>query len=123
MSNVEDPKLQGGRRGSLTLLLEGLEDSNKTVAKKSKPRRKTAPPIQINDNHSRRGSLNELLQGLNENKETINSVISKLYRKAEFETNKAQRAIIFLDGMDKIGQDVNITELARKQVSTFRKRA
>ena len=118
MSNVEDPKLQGGRRGSLTLLLEGLEDSNKTVAKKSKPRRKTAPPIQINDNHSRRGSLNELLQGLNENKETINSVISKLYRKANFESDKAQRAIIFLDGMDKIGQNVSVSELARKQVSS-----
>lgn len=119
MSNVEDPKLQGGRRGSLTLLLEGLEDSNKTVAKKSKPRRKTAPPIQINDNHGhRRGSLNELLQGLNENKETINSVISKLYRKANFESDKAQRAIIFLDGMDKIGQNVSVSELARKQVSS-----
>ena len=112
LSNVED-RFQA-RRGSLTLLLEGSFDHN---VKKPPRRLKSAPPIQINDNQ-RRGSLNELLQGLHENKETINSVISKLYRKAEFERDKAQRAIIFLDGMDKIGQNVSISEVARKQVSS-----
>ena len=95
--------------------MEAANDINKNLNRKP-PRRKTAPAkIQINDNQ-RRGSLHELLLGLNENKETINSVISKLYRKAEFETDKAQRAIIFLDGMDKIGQNISISELARKQV-------
>ena len=79
------PEGGGGRRGSLTLLMEAA-DINKNNVNKKPPRRKTAPAkFQINDNE-RRGSLHELLQGLNENKETINSVISKLYRKAEFET-------------------------------------
>merc|ERR1719219_2632770 len=64
----------------------------------------------------RRGSLTMLMEGCDENKETINSVISKLYRKAEFNLRKAQRGIIFLDGMDKIGANVNITEFAKKQV-------
>ena len=59
-----------------------------------------------------------LMEGCDENNETINSVISKLYRKAEFNLPKAQRGIIFLDGMDKIGANVNITEFAKKQVHT-----
>ena len=66
----------------------------------------------------RRGSLTMLMAGCDENKETINSVISKLYRKAEFDLSKAQRGIIVLDGMDKIGSNLNISDLARKQVST-----
>lgn len=64
----------------------------------------------------RRGSLGMLMEGCDEKKETINSVISKLYRKAEFNLPKAQRAIIFLDGMDKIGENANISETAKKQV-------
>ena len=64
----------------------------------------------------RRGSLTMLLEGTEESKETINSVISKLYRRAEFDLNKAQRAIIFLDGMDKIGDHSAISDNARKQV-------
>merc|ERR1719219_819344 len=64
----------------------------------------------------RRGSLTMLMSGCDENKETINSVISKLYRKAEFDLSKAQRGIIVLDGMDKIGSNQNISEVARKQV-------
>ena len=67
----------------------------------------------------RRGSLTMLMAGCDENKETINSVISKLYRKAEFDLSKAQRGIIVLDGMDKIGSNVNISDLARKQVHTL----
>lgn len=59
-----------------------------------------------------------LLEGCDENKETINSVISKLYRKAEFDLSKAQRAIVFLDGMDKIGANANISENGRKQVNS-----
>ena len=35
--------------------------------------------------------------------ESVNSVISKLYKKADFDLKKAQRGIVFLDGMDKIG--------------------
>ena len=58
-----------------------------------------------------------LMEGCDENKETINSVISKLYRKADFDFARAQRGIIFLDGMDRIGSNVNISEIARKQVS------
>ena len=58
------------------------------------------------------------MEGCNDNKETINSVITKLYRKAEFDLAKAQRGIIFLDGMDKIGNNANISELGRRQVKT-----
>ena len=65
----------------------------------------------------RRGSLVELMSGCDENKETINSVISKLYRKADFDLSKAQRGVIFLDGMDKIGSNQNTCEIAQKQVS------
>ena len=60
-----------------------------------------------------------LMSGCDENKETINTVISKLYRKAEFDLTKAQRGIIVLDGMDKIGSNQNISEVARKQVGVF----
>ena len=60
-----------------------------------------------------------LMEGCNDNKETINSVITKLYRKAEFDLAKAQRGIIFLDGMDKIGNNANISELGRRQVNKF----
>ena len=67
----------------------------------------------------RRGSLTMLMEGCNDNKETINSVITKLYRKAEFDLAKAQRGIIFLDGMDKIGNNANISELGRRQVNKF----
>ena len=60
------------------------------------------------------------MEGCDENKETINSVISKLFRKAEFDLEKAQRGIIFLDGMDKIGENVvSLSEIARKQVIIF----
>ena len=64
----------------------------------------------------RRGSLTMLLEGFKDNKETINSVITKLYRKADFDLAKAQRGIIFLDGMDKIGDNANISEFAKRQV-------
>ena len=57
------------------------------------------------------------MSGCDENKETINSVISKLYRKADFDLSKAQRGVIFLDGMDKIGSNQNTSEIAQKQVS------
>ena len=67
----------------------------------------------------RRGSLIELMSGCDENKETINSVISKLYRKADFDLSKAQRGVIFLDGMDKIGSNQNTSEIAQKQVRLF----
>ena len=56
------------------------------------------------------------MEGCNDNKETINSVIAKLYRKSEFDLDKAQRGIIFLDGMDRIGQNANISEYAQQQV-------
>ena len=63
------------------------------------------------------------MEGCDENKETINSVISKLFRKAEFDLEKAQRGIIFLDGMDKIGENVvSLSEIARKQVIFFLKK-
>lgn len=64
-----------------------------------------------------------LMEGCDEKKETINSVISKLYRKAEFNLPKAQRAIIFLDGMDKIGENANISETAKKQVCALKKQS
>ena len=67
----------------------------------------------------RRGSLTMLMEGCNDNKETINSVITKLYRKADFDLAKAQRGIIFLDGMDKIGNNAIISELGRRQVKFF----
>ena len=60
------------------------------------------------------------MEGCNDNKETINSVIAKLYRKSEFDLAKAQRGIIFLDGMDRIGQNANISEYAQQQVSILR---
>ena len=63
------------------------------------------------------GSLDVLMSGCDENKETINSVISKLYRKADFDLSKAQRGVIFLDGMDKIGSNQNTSEIAHQQVS------
>ena len=59
------------------------------------------------------------MSGCDENKETINSVISKLYRKADFDLSKAQRGVIFLDGMDKIGSNQNTSEIAQKQVRLF----
>ena len=62
-----------------------------------------------------------LMSGCDDNKETINTVISKLYRKAEFDLTKAQRGIIVLDGMDKIGSNQNISEVARKQVGVFKR--
>jgi hypothetical protein len=60
------------------------------------------------------------MSGCDENKETINSVISKLYRKADFDLSKAQRGVIFLDGMDKIGSNQNTSEIAHKQVSIIK---
>ena len=74
------------------------------------------PPRKLQE---RRGSLVELMSGCDENKETINSVISKLYRKADFDLSKAQRGVIFLDGMDKIGSNQNTSEIAQKQVRLF----
>lgn len=65
----------------------------------------------------RRGSLTQLLSGYTATTETINSVISKLYRKADFDLTRAGRGIVFLDGMDKIGSNgTNATKAANKQV-------
>lgn len=65
---------------------------------------------------NRRGSLTYLMEGYTDNHETINSVIAKLYKKADFVLSKAQRGIIFLDGMDKIGLNTSCSDLAKKQV-------
>ena len=48
--------------------------------------------------------------------QTMNSVIAKLFRKADFDLNRAQRGIVFLDGMDKIGDKLNNSEAANEQV-------
>lgn len=65
---------------------------------------------------NRRGSLTYLMEGYTDNMETINSVIAKLYKKADFVLSKAQRGIIFLDGMDRIGMNTNCSDLAKRQV-------
>jgi ATP-dependent protease Clp ATPase subunit len=56
------------------------------------------------------------MEGCTEAKETINTIISKLYRKADYDLSRAQRGILFLDGMDKIGAGLNLSEPAKKQV-------
>ena len=38
---------------------------------------------------------------------------------ADFDLSKAQRGVIFLDGMDKIGSNQNTSEIAQKQVRLF----
>ena len=50
--------------------------------------------------------------------ETINSVVTKLYKKSDFDLDRAQRGVVFLDGLDKlcINTDRNGDENAKKQV-------
>ena len=56
------------------------------------------------------------------NGETVNSIVSKLYRKSDFNLEKAQRGIVFLDGMDQIGvngyvsNDDGLREVTSQQV-------
>ncbi len=65
----------------------------------------------------RRGSFSHaLLSGGSSPSETINTVIAKLFRKADYDLGKAQRGIVFLDGMDKIGSNVSGGKAANKQV-------
>ena len=60
------------------------------------------------------GSLAQLLSGYCG--ETINSMISRLYRKADFDLERASRGIVFLDGMHKIGENQGLSKLEQQQV-------
>jgi len=60
------------------------------------------------------GTLAQLLSGYCG--ETINSTISRLYRKADFDLERASRGIVFLDGMHKIGENQGLTKLEQQQV-------
>jgi len=48
--------------------------------------------------------------------ETINSTISRLYRKADFDLERASRGIVFLDGMHKIGENQGLSKIEQQQV-------
>lgn len=48
-------------------------------------------------------------------------MISRLYRKAEFDLAKAQRGIVLLDGMDRIGENAIMTSLDPKKQQTVKK--
>jgi len=102
MAVIKEPEVQGSPLRNSLFRRQSLGKSSKISDRKKF--------------FERRGSLTMLMEGCNDNKETINSVITKLYRKAEFDLAKAQRGIIFLDGMDKIGNNANISELGRRQV-------
>ena len=70
---------------------------------------------------SRRNSLNNGMLGMlcdGHYGETINSMITKLYKKADFDVEKAQRGIVFLDGLDKLCSNSSRAgeESARQQV-------
>lgn len=60
------------------------------------------------------GTLAQLLSGYCG--ETINSTISRLYRKADFDLERASRGIVFLDGMHKIGENQGLSKLEQQQV-------
>merc|ERR1719414_2851078 len=64
-----------------------------------------------------KGLLSLLLSG-EEAGETINTVVTKLYKKSEFDLDRAQRGVVFLDGLDKLcnNTDRNGDENAKKQV-------
>ena len=65
-------------------------------------------------NQPKDGTLAQLLSGYCG--ETINSTISRLYRKADFDLDKASRGIVFLDGMQKIGQNQGLSKREQQQV-------
>ena len=48
--------------------------------------------------------------------ETINSTISRLYRKADFDLERASRGVVFLDGMHKIGENQGLSKIEQQQV-------
>ena len=48
--------------------------------------------------------------------ETINSTISRLYRKADFDLDRASRGLVFLDGMHKIGENQGLSKVEQQQV-------
>jgi ATP-dependent Clp protease ATP-binding subunit ClpX len=60
------------------------------------------------------GTLAQLLSGYCG--ETINSTISRLYRKADFDLERASRGIVFLDGMHKIGENQGLSKVEQQQV-------
>ena len=64
-----------------------------------------------------KGLLSMLLSG-EEAGETINTVVTKLYKKSEFDLDRAQRGVVFLDGLDKLcnNTDRNGDDNAKKQV-------
>lgn len=74
-------------------------------------------PIFFSDFNKREpkdGTLAQLLSGYCG--ETINSTISRLYRKADFDLDRASRGIVFLDGMHKIGENQGLSKIEQQQV-------